>query len=52
MKQLYSKPFVKVVFIQHHHALLQGSDIYIDDPQSTGNALSRRHNSGLWDDEE
>ena len=38
--------------IEHHHALLQGSAVYTDDPQSTGNALSRSHDSSMWDDEE
>ena len=52
MKKIYSRPSIRVVRIEHHHALLQGSNVYTDDPQSTGKALSRRHNSGLWDDEE
>lgn len=52
MKRIYSRPSMRVVRIEHHHALLQGSDVYTDNPQSTGNALSRRHDSGLWDDEE
>ena len=52
MKRIYSRPSMRVVRIMHHHALLQGSNVYTDDPQSTDNALSPLLDSGMWDDEE
>lgn len=50
MKKEYSKPLTQTVRIESPR-LLKGSGVYTDDPQSTGNALSRGNNS-LWDDDE
>lgn len=52
MKRIYLRPNMVVIQIANYHPLLQGSDVYTDDPQNTGNALSRRGDRNFWDDEE
>jgi len=48
MKKTYIIPHVEIVSI-NEPTLLQGSKIYTDDPQSTGNALSREN---IFEDED
>lgn len=51
MKQTYSRPSMVVIQIANHHPLLQGSDVYTDDPQKPGGAMSRSFDGGCDNEE-